>query len=196
MRKLLEVKCIAPYENKHVLGIVGSPRRQGNTETLVDAILASAVEQGATSEKIILNELDIAPCQACNGCLRTGKCVHEDDMRKLLPLMEKSDVWVLGTPIYWWGPTAQFKTFIDRWYGIDQRKFQGKQIITAIPMGGGDENYAQHTIGMIKDICNYLGMKYVETVVVAGMNGRSSVRENTRVLESARAVGMRIMNYP
>ncbi len=195
MRKPLEVKWIAPYENKHVLGIVGSPRRQGNTETLVDAILASAVEQGATSEKVILNELDIAPCQACNGCQRTGKCVHDDDMKKLLPLMEKSEVWVLGTPIYWWGPTAQFKTFIDRWYGVDQRKFQGKQIIAAIPMGGGDENYAQHTIGMIKDICNYLGMKYLETVVAAGMNGRSSVRENTRVLESARAAGMRIMNF-
>lgn len=187
---------MVPYENMHVLGIIGSPRRHGNTETLVDTILASAVEQGAISEKVILNELNISPCQACNGCQRTGSCVHDDDMNILLPLMEKSDVWVLGTPIYWWGPTAQFKTFIDRWYGIDQRKFQGKQIIAAIPMGGGDENYAQHTIGMIEDISNYLGMKYIETVVAAGMNGSTSVRENTRILESARAVGMRIMNFP
>ncbi len=183
-----------PYKDKHILGIVGSPRRGGNTETLVDTILASAVEQGATSEKVILNDLEIAPCQACNGCQRTGSCVQKDDMEKLLILMKKSDVWVLGTPIYWWGPTAQFKLFLDRWYGIDQRSFQGKEVIVAIPMGGGDEHYARHIIGMLRDICNYLGMKYVETIVAPGMNGRGSVRESSRTLELARAAGMRIMN--
>jgi multimeric flavodoxin WrbA len=115
-------------------------------------------------------------------------------MEQLVDLMKKSDVWVLGTPIYWWGPTAQFKAFIDRWYGVDQREFQGKQIITAIPMGGGDDHYARHTIGMIKDICNYLGMDYIETVIAPGMNGRGSVRESNRAIESARAAGMRIMN--
>lgn len=185
---------MVPYENKYVLGIVGSPRRGGNTETLVDTILASVVEQGASSEKIVLNELDIAPCQACNVCKRTGSCIHEDDMEKVLISMEKSDVLILGTPIYWWGPTAQFKTFVDRWYGVNQRLFQGKEIIAVIPMGGRDDHYARHTIGMIKDICNYLGMKFVETVLAPGMNGRSSVRENSRTLESARAAGMRIMN--
>ncbi len=106
----------------------------------------------------------------------------------------KSDVWVLGTPIYWWGSTAQFKTFVDRWYGVDQRQFQGKEIVAAIPMGCGDDQYARHTIGILYDICNYLGTKFVETVLTLGMNGRSSVRENTRALESARAAGMRIMN--
>ncbi|MGY5881974.1 MAG: flavodoxin family protein [Candidatus Thorarchaeota archaeon] len=183
-----------PYENKHVLGIVGSPRRGGNTETLVDTILASAIEQGATAEKVILNDLDIAPCQACNGCERNGSCIHEDDMKQLIPLMEKSDVWILGTPIYWWGPTAQFKLFVDRWYGIHQRSFQGKQVIAAIPMGGRNDHYARHTIGMLEDICNYLGMEFVETVVAPGMNGKGSVRESSRAIESARLAGMRIMN--
>jgi multimeric flavodoxin WrbA len=115
-------------------------------------------------------------------------------MERILISMEKSDVWVLGTPIYWWGPTAQFKTFVDRWYGVDQRQFQGKEIIAAIPMGRRDEHFARHTIGMINDICNYLGMKFVETVLAPGMNGLSSVRENTRTLESAWAAGMRIMD--
>jgi multimeric flavodoxin WrbA len=183
-----------PYKNKHVLGIVGSPRRGGNTETLVDTILNSAVEEGAVSEKVILNELDIAPCQACDRCQRTGSCIHEDDMEKLLSLMYESEVWVLGTPIYWWGPTAQFKAFIDRWYGIDQRKFQGKQIIIAIPMGGGNGHYARHIIGMIEDICNYLGMTLVDTVLAPGMIGRSSARESSYVMDSARAAGMRIMH--
>ncbi|MCK4567353.1 MAG: NAD(P)H-dependent oxidoreductase, partial [Candidatus Thorarchaeota archaeon] len=102
--------------------------------------------------------------------------------------------WVLGTPIYWWGPSAQFKAFIDRWYGVDQRTFQGKRIILTIPMGGGNEHYARHTIGMFKDICNYLGMTFVEAVVASGMNSKNSVRESASTLESARAAGIRIMD--
>ena len=100
---------------KRALGIVGSPRRGGNTETLVDAVLAGAAEAGAQVEKVILDELDVRPCRACNACRKTGACVQQDDMAGLLEQMQRSDVWVLGTPVYWWGPTAQFKAFLDRW---------------------------------------------------------------------------------
>lgn len=50
-----------------VLGIVGSPRRGGNTELLVDEVLAGAKEAGAEVHKIILNELKIGHCQGCNA---------------------------------------------------------------------------------------------------------------------------------
>jgi len=182
-----------PNERKTVLGIIGSPRRGGNTETLVDSVLAGASEYGAVSEKIILHGMNIAPCRACNSCQKTGKCIQEDDMGILVDLMQRSDVWVLGTPIYWWGPSAQFKAYVDRWYGLDQRLFQGKRIVLTIPMGGGNSHYARHTVGMIKDICNYLGMELIETVIAPGMNGKNSVKENVRFLENGRTAGMRAM---
>ena len=178
---------------KTILGIVGSPRRGANTETLVDAVIAGAVEHGAASAKVILQDMSIAPCKACNSCQKTGTCILDDDMESLVELMVKSDIWVFGTPIYWWGPSAQFKAFIDRWYGLDQRVFQGKQVILAIPMGGGNDHYARHTVGMLKDICNYLGMICIEAVVAPGMNGRNSVHENSRILESARTAGIKVM---
>lgn len=181
-------------DSKNILGIVGSPRRGGNTETLVDSVLAGAMECGATSIKVILSEMRIAPCRACNSCRKNNTCVQDDDMRTIIELMEKSDIWVLGTPIYWWGPSAQFKAFIDRWYGVDQTIFQGKQVILTIPMGGGNDHYARHTVGMFKDICNYLGMTCIETVVAPGMNGRTAVRENSFILASARAAGIKAMN--
>jgi multimeric flavodoxin WrbA len=180
-------------EGKTILGIVGSPRRGANTETLVDAVIAGAVEHGAASAKVILQDMSIGPCKACNGCQRTGKCVQDDDMESVVELMTKSDIWILGTPIYWWGPSAQFKAFIDRWYGLDQRVFQGKQVILAIPMGGGNDHYARHTVGMFKEICNYLGMICIEAVIAPGMNGRNSVRENSRILESAKTAGIKVM---
>jgi len=179
---------------KTILGIVGSPRRGANTETLVDSVLAGAEECGVVSTKVILPELDIAPCRACNACQRDGKCIHDDDMDTLMELMEKSDIWVFGTPIYWWGPSAQFKAFIDRWYGVDQRIFQGKHVLLAIPMGGNNDHYARHTIGMFKDICNYLGMVCVEAVVAPRMTGRRSAQENVRLLEQAREAGTNVLN--
>ena len=118
-----------------VLGIVGSPRRGGNTEILVDEVLAGAEADGALTEKVILSKLNIGPCRGCDACGKTGKCVQQDDMHTLLEQMERSQVWVLGTPVYYWGPTAQFKAFVDRWYGAGKIvTFNGKRVILAIPL--------------------------------------------------------------
>ena len=96
-----------------MLGIVGSPRQGGNTDILVDEILSGAREAGAQVEKIMLGELAIAPCQACYACRKGGGCVQRDDMEDLLAKMKSSSVWVLGTPVYWWGPSAQLKAFVE-----------------------------------------------------------------------------------
>ncbi|MFW9966675.1 MAG: flavodoxin family protein [Candidatus Thorarchaeota archaeon] len=181
--------------DRHVLGIVGSPRKGGNTEILVDEVLAGAIEAGAEAAKATLRNLNISPCRACNSCQATGKCVQQDDMEQVLRLMEKSDVWVLGTPIYWWGPSAQFKAFLDRWYGLDQTIFQGKRVILAIPMGGGNAHYARHTVGMFEEICRYLGMEHIESIIAPGMNGRGSVRESLNTIQNAREAGMRSITY-
>ena len=121
-------------DQTRVLAIVGSPRRNGNTETLVDAVLAGAQEAGALTAKVSLRDLDLRPCLACDACQRTGACVQKDDMAALLDKMQEAQVWVLGTPVYWWGPTAQFKAFLDRWYGSDRKAvFPGKRVILTIP---------------------------------------------------------------
>ncbi len=174
--------------NKKALGIVGSPRR-GNTEVLVDEVLAGAEEVGALTEKVLLNDLTIAPCHACNACQKTGKCKHQDDMITLKEQLISSELWVLGTPVYWWGPTAQFKTFIDRWYGFKRDIFDGKYAILAIPFGGGHKHYARHLVGMITDILSYLNINLIETVLAPGVGARGEVQDNTTVLRAAHLAG-------
>jgi multimeric flavodoxin WrbA len=83
-------------------------------------------------------------------------------MNDIIAQMEQSDIWILGTPVYWWGPTAQMKTFVDRWYGIKQSIFQGKKMLLIVPMGGGNEHYSRHVVGMFEDICNYLGIEFFD----------------------------------
>ena len=174
---------------KRALGVVGSPRRGGNTETLVDEVLAGAEEAGVQIDKVILSELEIRPCRACNACRKTGGCVQRDDMAGLLEQMQHSDVWVLGTPVYWWGPTAQFKAFLDRWYGVRGRVFSGRRVLLAVPLGGGDPHYARHTVGMLTDALDYLGMDLVATVLAPGAQGLGAVRGHTDVLVQARRAG-------
>lgn len=172
-----------------VLGIVGSPRLGGNTDSLVDEVLAGAEEAGASTEKVILNKLDIKPCQACNSCYKTGQCAQKDDMADLLDKMIQSDLWVLGTPIYWWGPTAQFKAFLDRWYHPKHQEFKGKRVILVIPLGGGNETYARHTTGLLEDVLKYLNIELVESVLAPGFNRRGDVKNDTSLINKARKAG-------
>jgi multimeric flavodoxin WrbA len=172
-----------------VLGIVGSPRRGGNTETLVDEVLMGAREASAMTEKVILSELDVAPCKACNECRRGGRCAQEDDMVALLDKMRQSKAWVLGTPVYWWGPTAQFKAFIDRWYGVEREVFGGRRVILAIPLGGGSDRYARHTLGMLTDILDYLGSVQSSVLLATGAHGKGAVRSNIELMKKARDAG-------
>ena len=174
-----------------VLGIVGSPRRGGNTETLVDEVLRGAEEAGAPVDKVILSQLDIAPCRACDACRRTGRCVQQDDMPTVMEQMMRSGVWVLGTPVYWWGPTAQFKAFLDRWYErapvISQR--EGQRAILVIPFEDKDQGTARHVVGMLEDALAYLKLELFATVLAPGVLHRGDVREHSSVLALAYRAG-------
>ena len=171
-----------------VLGVVGSPRRGGNTEALVDEVLRGAEESGGQTEKVVLGELDVNPCRACGMCHREGVCVHEDDMAAILDKMREAEVWVLGTPVYWWGPTAQFKAFIDRWYGIDRAVFRGKGIVLVVPSGGGS-SYARLTVDMLESIIPYLQMEHIQTIQAPGTSGPGSVRSDERLMKFAWITG-------
>ena len=175
----------------HVLGLVGSPRNGGNTHILVDEILRGAEDAGATVEKIDITRKKIAPCLACDSCSRTGVCAQKDDMREVLDKMGQSDVWVFGTPVYWWGPTAQFKAFIDRWYGVQKelKEQRHKRIILAIPMGDTDERTARHTIGMFEDSLDWLENKAFATILAPGVDERGEAKERKEILTRAYQAG-------
>lgn len=185
-------------EQIHVLGLSGSPRRRGNTETLVDEVLHGAEQAGAVVDKVILSECDIAPCDACGACEASGECVHQDDMDMLFDKMRRSQVWVLGTPVYWWGPSAQIKLFIDRWYAkvfLDQDKaiFRGRRVVLVIPMGDADDRTARHTVGMFTDALAYVEADLFATVLAPDVNDRGEVAGHTGIMAAARQAGRQVV---
>jgi multimeric flavodoxin WrbA len=97
-----------------VLGLAGSPRRGGNTETLLDWCLAGAREEGAVVVKFGLCDLDLNACRACDACREDGVCIQKDDMQVLYPHLRKADSIVIAAPTYFQGMPAMPKMVIDR----------------------------------------------------------------------------------
>jgi NAD(P)H-dependent FMN reductase len=174
---------------KKALGIVGSPRRGGNTEILVDEVLRGAQEAGAQVEKVILSGLNVAPCLACDRCASTGECAQQDDMPALLEQMKRSQIWVLGTPVYWSGPTAQFKAFLDRWYSARRVEFAEPRAILVVPMGEPATSYADCVLETLRTALAYLKVEPFATVVAPDLWRFGAVRERSDVLEAAYRAG-------
>ena len=123
-----------------VIGINASPRKKANTHTLVEAILSGAAEKGAETRLVHLRELTINGCLGCEGCKKQlGKCVQKDDLTQLLQDMTAYDAIVMGTPVYWYHVTAQFKMLVDRLYSfldfVENPETGEQTIKSAFPSG-------------------------------------------------------------
>jgi multimeric flavodoxin WrbA len=115
-----------------VVGLAGSARRGGNTETLLDWCLAAARDQGAVVVKIALSDLDLHGCRACDACRKTGVCIQKDDMTLLYPYLRAAESIVIATPTYFQGMPATPKMVVDRCQPLWALKYVLKQPVAAI----------------------------------------------------------------
>ena len=98
-----------------VIGICGSPRAGGNTETLLDITLNQFDERWFRTNKVLLREYALEPCSSCGYCIENRNCCIQDDMTvTLVPRLIDSDVIILASPVYFNNVSAQAKAFIDR----------------------------------------------------------------------------------
>jgi multimeric flavodoxin WrbA len=103
-----------------ILGVSFSPRKDGNTVAMLNEALAAAKKDGAEVELYSVADKNIQPCDGCWGCTKTGKCHIKDDTAELIDKMVAADGIIFGTPIYFWGMTAQAKAVIDRTISLNQ----------------------------------------------------------------------------
>ncbi len=194
-----------------VIGINASPRKNANTQTLVDAVLGGAAEKGAEIRMVHLRELNINGCLGCGGCKRhEGKCVQKDDLTPLLQEMADCDAIVMGTPVYWYHVTAQLKMLVDRLYSfIDVKKnpVTGEdEFVSAFPkeakflfvISRGEPEppvfYSQFYDFLdewLKLIPLTLGVERFEILHQYGTNqDRKAAQNDAGLLEKARAAGL------
>jgi multimeric flavodoxin WrbA len=183
-----------------VLGIAGSPRRQGNTELLLDQVLGAAASKGAVTEKVILSRMNVEPCDACYGCLGSGRCMLQDDFQLLYPKLIKAERIVLAAPVFFLGLSAQAKAFIDRCQCFWVRKYviqdplpptdsgeqrQGFLISTA----GGAQTGFQCAIRTMKAFLGVLDADYGGDLTFPGVDEKGAILNHPTALEEAVALG-------
>ena len=112
-----------------IIGIAGSPRRNGNSTTLLRQILQGAEESGAAAQTIYLNDLTFRGCQACDGCVNTGECVLKDELTPHYPKLREAGIWILASPVYFDGVSGQTKLFFDRCrcFAMEKGNLKGKR---------------------------------------------------------------------
>lgn len=96
------------------LGIVGSPRKGGNTEQYIRHALRAISEEGIETELISLGGKDIRPCTACMACRETEKCTIDDDLMPIYNKMKEADAIIIGSPVYFQGSSALARAFLER----------------------------------------------------------------------------------
>ena len=103
-----------------ILGLSCSPRKKGNTVTLLEEMLKGAAEHGANTEFFSISGKDIRGCDSCYSCFTKGECHIQDDMQPLYEKLLEADGIVFGSPVYTYGMTAQAKAIIDRIFALNQ----------------------------------------------------------------------------
>ena len=144
---------------KNILIISSSPRKKGNSQILCEQFKKGAEAKGHQVKIVRIMEQNIGFCRACDGCMRNGgTCVLKDDMAEILKMFQKADVLVLATPVYFYGISAQMKTFIDRTYPIWQHLGKKEDYYIISAGLGEDIEWFCRASGRIqdfrKDICS------------------------------------------
>ena len=181
-------------QNRKVVAFLGSPRPRGNTDTLSECVLEGAREVGCETQSFALRTLKVHPCTGCGYCWKKGKpCIFEDDGTLLYDAMAAADVFLFATPVYWYGPTAIMKAFIDRLVVFN--KPEGRPLVrgkTALLVSAWEERGMKAVEPMVRQFelgFEYLELRFEGSLLLDELGPKEAVTERPGALESARALG-------
>jgi multimeric flavodoxin WrbA len=172
-----------------IVALVGSPRRNGNTDLLADQVLKGAESRGYSGKKIYLYDYQILPCLDCRGCKKGSfDCMLEDEMLDIYPRLERADVIVFGTPVYWYGPSAKMKLLIDRLRPyIASDKLRGKRGLLVSPSEEG-ASCCGPLMEMFRMSFLYLGMELAGSLLAKAYE-KGEIRGQPQELRRAWELG-------
>jgi len=183
-----------------ILAIAGSPRRGGNTDTLLDQAIAGAREAGAEVEQVVLSRLNVGPCIECNRCFESGRCAVQDDYQMLYDKTLEADGIMLAAPIFFMNLNAHTKAFIDRFQSLwALRNVLEKPV--PLPAGGGQRRAIflstagwhktkfDCSLSVVRAFLATIETKLAGKLCINGIDDKGEVSEHPDLLEQARALG-------
>jgi arsenate reductase (thioredoxin) len=159
-----------------VLGIMGSPRKKGNTDFLLSSFMNEVEKAGIRTHVIEIAKKNIMPCMEYSVCEKKGTCPIDDDMNEIYPLLREAEIIVLATPIFFYNTPAQTKALIDRSQTLWARRYR---LNLADPLSKNRRGFLL-AIGATKGANLFEGMKltakYFFDAVGAGFEGSLTYR--------------------
>jgi multimeric flavodoxin WrbA len=114
-----------------ILAIYGSPRRKGNTATLLRHAVRGAVDAGAQVDEIVLRDLKISPCLEIYACKKEGRCAIKDDFHQVVERILSVKGIILASPVFFYTVSAHTKILMDRCQSLWVKKYW----IDKVPFG-------------------------------------------------------------
>jgi len=186
---------------KRVLAIAASPRRGGNTETLLDEFLLGLTKAGGAFEKVVLSDLKIAPCREDHYCLKTGECSITDDATEVFRKILEADQIVLASPVFFYALPAHLKALVDRVELYFIRKYSLKQSLPGTPrkayviMVGATEGERtfEGSLATLKEFFSTLNTVIHGRTCFKGIEKIDDLKRRPQLLSEAREAGKRFV---
>jgi multimeric flavodoxin WrbA len=189
-------------DDMKVLGIMGSPRRQSNTEILLDKALEGARESGAEVEKVLASKLKISPCLEIYACLKDGNCAIKDDMQLLYKKLLEADHIIFASPIFFYSITSQAKAIIDRCQALWVRRHvlgMGKEdtrirrgVFISVGATRGKKLFDGAVLTM-KYFFDAIFVQYFGDLLVRGIDNKAQIEEHPEALQDAFRLGQELV---
>lgn len=148
-----------------VVGISGSPSRNGSNEMAINYVLRIMKERGFDTEKVFLSNLDIRPCMACKSCKKEERCIIDDDFNGVIPLLAEANGIIISSPVYMGSVSGQLKCFFDRTIFLRRKNFMLKNKVGVAIAIGASRNGGQELT-----IQNIHAWMHVHGIIVVGDN--------------------------
>ena len=183
-----------------ILAVYGSPRRRGNTATLLQRAVDGATDAGAQVEEIVLRDLTISPCLEIYACKKTGRCTIQDDFQDVYDILLASDGLMLATPIFFYSVSAFTKIFMERFqslwvkkYWIDKRKYGEtdpirKGLLISVGATSGKKLF-DGTLLAMRSFFDTLDMELWRTLLYRGLDFEGDVLAHPEYIEEAYRAG-------
>jgi multimeric flavodoxin WrbA len=187
-----------------IVAVYGSPRRQGNTATLLRQAVAGARQAGATVEEFILRDLKLSPCLEIYGCKQTGDCRIQDDFQTVRDRILAARGLMLASPIFFYTVSAHTKSFMDRFQslwvkkywidGADPRRKQAQRRGLFIAVGATHgKKLFDGVLLTVRYFFDVLEMDMWKTLLYRGLDGAEDVQAHPEYLQQAYAAGTELV---
>jgi multimeric flavodoxin WrbA len=126
---VVEDKIAEKKDKLRIIGVCCSPRKNGNTQIMLETALKAAKEEGGErveTELILMAGKKLQPCDACESCGKTKKCHVKDDMQEVFPKLWTADAIIIGSPTYGLSISSITRIFLDRATGMHAQWLSGK----------------------------------------------------------------------